>query len=179
MKIQWKSRRLGAFNPRNNSREILREIMENILPKRKTFNLWKYEHSPTSGDIFGFQFSRIPEAQKCSQAETHGLPHSSDEPYLKPDYRIMYMDRLTELVLQDTISCGCAWREGDRGTPLPFSWECSVFDHCGWHIIYAKSNSKEFLFWKYQFSSKIHRDRRLQSWPLEKTTKFSKPWIFV
>ena len=55
---------------------------------------------------------------------------------------------------------------------------CRVSGLSGWDIIYAKSNSKEFLFWKYRFSSKIHKDRRLQSWRLEKTTKFPKPWIF-
>ena len=37
--------------------------------------------------------------------------------------------------------------------PLRASWIGPAHGRC--HIIYVKSNSKEFLFWKYRFSSKI------------------------
>ena len=51
-------------------------------------------------------------------------------------------------------------------TTLLFSRQCFLFEHWEWHIIYVKSNSEEVYKKIYWFSSKIRKDRGLQSWLL-------------
>ena len=53
-----------------------------------------------------------------------------------------HMDRLTELVLQERVSCGCVYHNPDRVEPLGLFRRWSIFGLCNGYIIYVKSNSE-------------------------------------
>ena len=53
-----------------------------------------------------------------------------------------HVDRLTELVLQEQVSCGCVYHRGNQAGTLVLSRRWSIFEHCGWCIIYVKLNSE-------------------------------------
>ena len=73
---------------------------------------------------------------------------------------------------QDSFICGCVYHRGNQAGTLVLSRRWSIFEHCGWCIIYVKLNSRAVYKKQNWFSSKIRKDRRLQSWPLRHSKKY-------
>ena len=77
------------------------------------------------------------------------------------------MDRLTELVLQERVSCRCVYHNGERVVPLLFSRQCFFFLSIENGTLFMSNQIlKRFYFENLDFHLKNPIEKYFQSWLL-------------